>query len=266
VKNKAKSADEVIASIDEPEKPAAGELIPENEIGFNLASDEQKEAAAPAPTAEKTDEMFGSEVRTTPPTAMDRRNAAAREMVAPVSAHVETHTPETLEGEKLNRSWTAFAADAGSLNVPRAEMPQIKSEHRGALVNFLKARGITATTALVDPSKLKPTQAEYSEAKVQRAREFEGSERPILISADNHVVDGHHQWIAALDSKEPDPGHQARGTDRSRACGHEAISVRRTSAWRQDGRKARDADRQHHRETRVTENFQARHGACPETL
>jgi hypothetical protein len=203
VKNKAKSADEVIASIEAPEQPAAGELIPGNEVAFNLASDEQKEAAAPAPTAEKTDEMFGSEVRTTPPTAMDRRNAEAREMVAPVSAHVETHTPETLEGEKLNRSWTAFAADAGSLNVPRAEMPQIKSEHRGALVNFLKARGITATTALVDPSKLKPTQAEYSEAKVQRAREFEGSERPILISADNHVVDGHHQWMASLDDAAP---------------------------------------------------------------
>lgn len=186
-----------------PSKPATGELIPENEQGFNLASDEQRESAAPAPEGEKTTEMFGNEVRSTPPTEMDKRNAAAREMTAPVSAHVESHSPETLEGEKLNRNWTAFAADAGSLNVPRAEMPQIKSEHRGALVNFLKARGITAGMETVDPSTLKPTQAEYSPQKVEKARNFEGSERPILISADGHVVDGHHQWMAALEKGDP---------------------------------------------------------------
>lgn len=111
----------------------------------------------------------------------------------------EVSTPEVVTGEAINKNWTAFGPESQSLGVPRAEMPQIKSEARGALVNFLKARGIDAKAGVVMPSKLKPTQAEFSPDKVQKAREHTGSDRPILISADGHVVDGHHQWMAALD-------------------------------------------------------------------
>ena len=122
---------------------------------------------------------------------------------APISAAATESTPETVTGPKINKEWTAFGPESGTLGIPRAEMPQIKSEHRGALVNFLRARGIEARSAMVDPSQLKPTQAEFSPGKVQSAREFRGSERPILISSDGHVVDGHHQWLAALDDATP---------------------------------------------------------------
>lgn len=126
---------------------------------------------------------------------------------APVSAHVESHTAETVEGDRINKNWTAFDKNSGTLGVPRAEMPQIKSEHRGALVNFLRARDIPAKAVMIRPGDLKPTQAEFSPEKVQKAREFSGSERPILISADGHVVDGHHQWMAGLqdDPQAPMP-------------------------------------------------------------
>ncbi len=121
---------------------------------------------------------------------------------APVSAKVVESTPEKVEGPKIGKDWTAFSKESGSLNIPRSEMPQIKSEHRGALVNFLKARDIPAKAVMVRPGQLKPTQAEFSPEKVQSAREYTGSERPILITSDGHVVDGHHQWMAALDDKD----------------------------------------------------------------
>ncbi len=126
---------------------------------------------------------------------------------APISADIEKHTAETVEGEKINKNWTAFGPESGTLGVPRAEMPQIKSEHRGALVNFLQARGVKAKRVMVRPGDLKPTQAEFSPGKVDTAREFRGSERPILISGDGHLVDGHHQWMAGLqdDPKTPMP-------------------------------------------------------------
>jgi hypothetical protein len=117
---------------------------------------------------------------------------------APVSAHITETTHAEVKGEKINKDWTAFDKESGTLGVPRAEMPQIKSEHRGAMVNFLKARGIAAKPVMVRPEQLKPTQAEFSPAKVQVAREHQGSERPILISSDGHLVDGHHQWMAGL--------------------------------------------------------------------
>jgi hypothetical protein len=111
-------------------------------------------------------------------------------------------TPAELPGAKIDSKWTAFGPDSKSLGIPRAQMPQIKSEHRGALAQFLAARGVRWKPTMADPTGLRPTQAEFSPAKVQQAREFEGNERPILVSQDGHIVDGHHQWMAALD----DPG------------------------------------------------------------
>lgn len=98
--------------------------------------------------------------------------------------------------------WQKFGAETGTLSVPRAEMPQIKAEHRGAMVNFLKAKGIEATQEEVPAADLKPTQAEYSPPKVRKAQAFKGGERSILVSSDGHVLDGHHQWLAKI------PGNQ----------------------------------------------------------
>ncbi|MFT6550457.1 MAG: hypothetical protein ACJA1I_000485 [Zhongshania marina] len=109
---------------------------------------------------------------------------------------------QTLRGNKIDDEWTAFSSDSGTLNIPRDNMPQVKAEHRGALANFLKARGVIGTDETVPASSLKPTQKEFSEAKVQKAKEFEGGDRAILVSGDGHVLDGHHQWMAKRDNGE----------------------------------------------------------------
>lgn len=99
--------------------------------------------------------------------------------------------------------WHAFPSGTGTLGIPRADMPQIKAEHRGAMVNFLNARGITHEQIEVPAETFKPTQAEFSLDKVLKAQEFAGGNRSILVSADNYVLDGHHQWLAAVDNNEP---------------------------------------------------------------
>jgi len=99
--------------------------------------------------------------------------------------------------------WVMFSADSGTLGIPRAEMPQIKAEHRGALTQYLRGRGIEhGAEEDVDPASLKPTQAEFSPAKVEKAKGADGG-RSILVSDDGHVLDGHHQWRAALEKGEP---------------------------------------------------------------
>ncbi|MBX9905503.1 MAG: hypothetical protein K2Y31_14210 [Burkholderiales bacterium] len=117
---------------------------------------------------------------------------------APAAPAVDNAAPEVDKD-----GWAAFPPESGTLGVPRAEMPQVKAEHRGALVNFLKGRGITSAKEEVAPSTLKATQAEYSPAKVTTAQNFEGGDRSILISSDNHVVDGHHQWLAKAANGDP---------------------------------------------------------------
>lgn len=133
---------------------------------------------------------------------------------APDNPSSETPTPSVagntsapFVGEKIDGNWTAFAPESGSIGIPRAQMPQIKSESRGALTQFVLARGIAHTQEEVLPGSLKPTQAEFSPVKVAKAREFVGGDRAILVSADNHVVDGHHQWMAKLTDK---PGESMR--------------------------------------------------------
>jgi N12 class adenine-specific DNA methylase len=75
-------------------------------------------------------------------------------------------------------------------------MPQIKGEQRGALVNFLAARGIEHANDTVPARSLKPTQAEYSRTKVDKFKETGAiGERSVLVSSDGHVLDGHHQWL-----------------------------------------------------------------------
>ena len=77
-------------------------------------------------------------------------------------------------------------------------MPQIKGEHRGAFVQFLKGRGIEASEQHdVDAAKLKPTQAEFSMKKVESFIQHGlGTGRSVLVSNDGYVLDGHHQWMA----------------------------------------------------------------------
>ncbi len=101
--------------------------------------------------------------------------------------------------------WESFPEDSGSLNIPRASMPQIKSEHRGAMVQYLKGRGITHSQEDVAPNTLRPSQAEYSPEKVERARGFEGPQRSILVSSDGYVADGHHQWLSSLHDAPDQP-------------------------------------------------------------
>lgn len=110
--------------------------------------------------------------------------------------------PEAKEVEASD-AWKDFEAGTGTLGIPRREMPQIQSGNRAAMVRFLLARGVESREETVDPDTLKPTQAEYSPDKVASAKAYTGGNRAILISADNHVVDGHHQWLAALDAEEP---------------------------------------------------------------
>jgi hypothetical protein len=100
-------------------------------------------------------------------------------------------------------AWAEFEAGTGTLGIPRREMPQIRSGNRAAMVRFLRARGVESREETVDPDTLKPTQAEYSPEKVAAAKAYTGGNRAIPVSEEGHVVDGHHQWLAALEAEEP---------------------------------------------------------------
>ncbi len=139
---------------------------------------------------------------------LDVRGMSLRRIVAAVD-EAEAARAGRLQGGmdltagQIDREWSAFAQETGTLGIPRAQMPQVRAEHRGALVNFLQARGIDNWPEEVPANDLKPTQAEFSPAKVRKAMARAGGERSILVSSDGYVVDGHHQWLAHRAAGEP---------------------------------------------------------------
>ena len=127
----------------------------------------------------------------------------AQPQAAAPAPTVPMEVSQSIEGAPIDKEWSAFTPESGTLSVPRADMPQIKAEARGAMVNFLKARGIASEAGEVQADSLKPTQAEFSPAKVAQARGFTGGDHSILVSSDGHVLDGHHQWLAKRETGAP---------------------------------------------------------------
>jgi len=84
-----------------------------------------------------------------------------------------------------------------SLDIPRGEMPQINPDEK--FEKWLRNRGVTFEKTVEIPFVLKPTQNEFNVNKVASiASDSTQSEKPILISADNYCIDGHHRYIASM--------------------------------------------------------------------
>jgi len=94
----------------------------------------------------------------------------------------------------------------GSLNIPRNKMPQIMQDHIKEFIKELEKEGIPVSMRSVPISTLKPTQKEVNSEKILKKMDALSSgatPKPFIISIDNFVLDGHHQFYALkeLDSK-----------------------------------------------------------------
>lgn len=105
----------------------------------------------------------------------------------------------SIAGKKIDDQWTEFSEESGTLGIPRAEMPQVRVMFRPKMLDFLQERGVSRKEESVPANSLKPTQKEFSPEKVKVA---EGGERPIIVSSDDHVLDGHHGWMAKREAGE----------------------------------------------------------------
>jgi len=184
--------------------------------GFASAMRQALQGVAANPAA-RWDSMFGPErealagslglppviARNIPRAKWATLNPDLQARISKAMAPAVPDSAPSIEGADLGNGWAKFSAESGTAGVPRAEMPQIKAEHRGAMTNFMNARGVSHTAEEVPADSLRPTQAEFSPEKVRRAAGFKGGDRSILVSADNYVLDGHHQWLASRESGEP---------------------------------------------------------------
>lgn len=95
---------------------------------------------------------------------------------------------------------------AGGLGIPRPDMPQIRSDLVPKFLETLSSMGVGHRRQEVRARDLRPTQLTLHVQKIrdQMARPLEDiAAKPIIVSSDGHVLDGHHRW-AALRTLDPD--------------------------------------------------------------
>jgi len=86
----------------------------------------------------------------------------------------------------------------GNLGFKRKEMPQVEGKNIPKFLDFLKAEGVKYTEKLIDSKKLRPTQSQFNQDKIQSMIDSIDTKKqhPIMVSKDGYVIDGHHRWLA----------------------------------------------------------------------
>jgi len=88
----------------------------------------------------------------------------------------------------------------------RVEMPQIVAKKLPAFLKELREDGAKCSRKSYDANKLKPMQNKLDTSKVERLKNTpEALKKPIVVSQDHFILDGHHRWAAcdALGQKVP---------------------------------------------------------------
>ena len=88
-----------------------------------------------------------------------------------------------------------------TLGIPRDKMPQVKSKDYDELIAFLKKRNIRMAKKKIKANQLKATQSNFNTDKiVQAVDKYKtlATAKPIIVSSDGYVIDGHHRWLGAV--------------------------------------------------------------------
>jgi len=89
----------------------------------------------------------------------------------------------------------------GGLNLPRDSLPQIFQSDRGKFMSWIQSEHQISHD--IDDHYpvgiLKPSQGDFDETKIEKmlGKDLDRT-KPILVSQDGYVMDGHHRWIAAV--------------------------------------------------------------------
>jgi 8-oxo-dGTP pyrophosphatase MutT (NUDIX family) len=111
----------------------------------------------------------------------------------------------------------------GSMGVDRGDMPQLSgmvdgvyhhaSEVTPQFLDQLRSQGIRVTDRDIPAGDLKPTQTNGTPEKIRQMADLfksgKAKSKPIVVSSDNRVLDGHHNWagqhLADIETGKPHP-------------------------------------------------------------
>jgi hypothetical protein len=87
-----------------------------------------------------------------------------------------------------------------TMGIKRNQMPQVATKDYPEFLDYLKDNGAHFTKDTVPADSLKAIQGEFSDQGVEKALKLRKIEKPLIASSDNYIIDGHHRWLAALNT------------------------------------------------------------------
>ena len=101
------------------------------------------------------------------------------------------------------KNFTMFLSERVQLRA-RKNMPQI--DNMDDFVKDLKDEGYKISSEKIEAKKLKPTQTEFNMDKVKgMISSGNYKNKPIVVTSDNYILDGHHRWKAHVEVEEDQP-------------------------------------------------------------
>jgi len=155
-------------------------------------------------------ERFVTTLRAMPYIDSDTRMELTKRVIAYWRRNVQTDygKPPTVRAMAVKSEPTLVIKAAQKLNgsEKRISMPQIVAQKLPTFLKELRGDGTKVKRATVDPKTLKPTQDKLDTAKVDKLKKLpDALKKPILVSQDGFILDGHHRWAAnkALKRQQP---------------------------------------------------------------
>ena len=87
-----------------------------------------------------------------------------------------------------------------TLGIKRNEMPQVATKDYPEFMDYLKDSGAKFKKETVPAKTLKAIQGEFSDQGVEKALRKRKLKKASIVSSDNYIIDGHHRWVAALNT------------------------------------------------------------------
>lgn len=168
---------------------------------FNFKKIQVHSAGERDPDAEGVEGMSASKMRE------HARNGNFKEFRKGVPKHVKhAHAHEMyndvrhhsgLKEELIEGKF--YIPDTSALPYGRGVMPQIDHSHLSKFRLFMAQHGIESTSETVPATSLGATQADFSVDKIKGLMDPSAESelrKPIVVTQDNYVLDGHHRWLA----------------------------------------------------------------------
>ena len=125
----------------------------------------------------------------------------------PVGSKRRRKKKDEYQGRKTFGQFMEFAVKkprtGDTLGIPRNKMPQIKGVDYSEFLEYLGSNGVQIRKTTIPARDLKAIQKEFSDAGVVKSlKKFlkKGRRKALIASKDNYIMDGHHRWLAALNT------------------------------------------------------------------